>query len=152
MLNNCVDFVSANTVEELAVKMNALNGDHEVDVNKLKEAIGDYDAQISRGRKFHNDDQLRRIAHTRNYSGDKIRTSKFQKIVDPKALPLIAIREFIVSRKTLGGIQTDLNCCVIDNNGNRIHRLYSTGEASAIVKSSSDPEPRLIRPVSKRAC
>jgi len=73
---------------------------------------------------------LRRIAHTRNYKGDKIRTSKFQKIVDPKTLPLIAIREFIVSRKILGGIQTDLDCCVLDTEGNRINGLYSSGEAS----------------------
>ncbi len=130
MIDNCIDFVTANSIEELAVKMNALNGDEEVDVNKLKEAIGDYDSNISRGQKFHNDDQLRRIAHARNYKGDKIRTSKFQKIVDPKTFPLIAIREFIVSRKTLGGIQTDLNCCVLDIDGNRINGLYSTGEAS----------------------
>jgi len=130
MLANCVDFVVADSIEELGHKMNELSGDNDVDIAILKEAITSYDDNIERGPKFYNDEQLRRIAHTRRYSGDKIRTSKFQKIVDEKAGPLIAIREFIVSRKTLGGIQTDLQCKVMDNEGNTIPGLYSTGEAA----------------------
>lgn len=130
MINNCKDFVVANTIEELADKMNELTGDNDVDVEALKEAVSSYDDNIARGSKFFNDEQLRRIAHTRRYSGDKVRTSKFQQINDPKAGPLIAIREFIVSRKTLGGIQTDLQCKVMDNDGEIIPGLFSTGESA----------------------
>ncbi len=130
MLATCEDFVTANTIAELADKMNALTGTNDVKVENLQAAIGDYDANIDRGPRFFNDEQLRRIAHTRNYRGDKVRTSKFQKIVDPKALPLIAIREFILSRKTLGGIQTNLNCEVLDGQGNPMPGLFAVGEAA----------------------
>lgn len=134
MLDNCPDFVVANTVEELVDKMNALNGDSRVDVNHVRQSIEEYDRNIDRGPKYHDDEQLRRIAHARQYRGDKVRTSKFQKINDKKALPLIAIREFILSRKTLGGIQTDLECRVLSKpvNGQQqaITDLYAVGEAA----------------------
>ena len=130
MLDTCEDFLVADTVDELVNKMNALTGTNDVSLENVKSAIGDYDANIDRGPKFHNDDQLRRIAHARQYRGDKVRTSKFQKIVDSKAMPLIAIREFILSRKTLGGIQTNLNSEVLDKEGNPIQGLYSVGEAA----------------------
>lgn len=130
MITNCPDFVVANTIEELVKKMNALTGSDDVNEASLKEAIESYDDNIKRGPKFFNDDQLRRIAHARNYTGDKIRTSKFKMINDPKAMPLIAIREFIVSRKTLGGIQTNLDCNVLTQEGNKIDGLYAIGEAS----------------------
>lgn len=130
MIDNCPDFIIADTAEELARKMNLLTESNDVDVNKLKESISTYDDTIKRGPKFFNDDQLRRIAHARQYTGDKIRTSKFQMINDPKALPLIAIREFIVSRKTLGGIQTNLQCQVLNKNEDAINGLYAVGEAS----------------------
>ncbi|GIV33019.1 MAG: FAD-binding dehydrogenase [Chitinophagales bacterium] len=134
MIENCVDFVTANTIEELAEKMNRLQGNEDVDVRLLKEAIETYDANIDRGRPYHNDEQLRRIAHARQYRGDRVRTCKFQKIYDKKALPLIAIREFILSRKTLGGIQTDLEGRVLSKpvNGQQepIAGLYAVGEAA----------------------
>ena len=59
-----------------------------------------------------------------------MRTCKFQTIHDHKALPLIAIRDFIISRKSLGGIQTDLDGRVLDASGNPIPRLYAAGEAT----------------------
>jgi hypothetical protein len=130
MIDNCVDFVTADSVEELAMKMNNLTGTEDVDVNLMKDAIARYDAQIDRGPAYFNDEQLRRIAHARQYRGDRVRTCKFQKISDPKAMPLIAIREFIISRKTLGGIQTDLQSRVLDNTGSPIPGLYATGEAA----------------------
>ena len=130
MLETCEDFVVANNLEELAEKMNTLTGSDDVSVEELKKSIGPYDANIDRGPKFYNDEQLRRIAHTRSYRGDKVRTSKFQKINDPKAGPLIAIREFILSRKTLGGIQTNLDSQVLANSGQPIKGLYAVGEAS----------------------
>ena len=135
MIDNCPDFVVANSIEELAEKMNKLHGTNDVDVRNLKEAITDYDANIDRGYRYMNDDQLRRIAHTRQYIGDRLRTCKFQKIYDKSAMPLIAIREFILSRKTLGGMQTDMDSRVLskpDLNGQQhpIEGLYAVGEAA----------------------
>ena len=133
MISNCVDFVTANSIEELAEKMNALNGDNKVDVHFLRQSIEEYDGNIERGKKYFNDDQLRRIMHLRQYRGDRIRTCKYQKINDPKAMPLIAIREFILSRKSLGGIQTDLQCRVMSaaqENEGIIRGLYAVGEAA----------------------
>jgi uncharacterized protein len=130
MLENCIDFVSDDTLEGLVKKMNALAGTDDVKLNQVKKAIEEYDAQIERGRKLFNDEQLRRIAHARQYKGDKARTCKFQKIVDPKAGKLIAIREFILSRKTLGGIQTDLKSRVMDMNGKPMKGLYAVGEVA----------------------
>ncbi len=113
-MDECKDFVVAYSLEELVEKMNALNGEKpRVGLQRLREGVRDYDRNIDRGKKFHNDEQLRRIAHARQYLGDRLRTCKFQKIDDPKAYPLIAIREFIVSRKSLGGIQTDLESRVL---------------------------------------
>ena len=135
MLHECKDFVLANSLEELVTKMNALTGENHVKLEHVRDAIEKYDANIDRGPKFHNDEQLRRIAHTRQYRGDKVRTCNFQKIYDEKALPLIAIREFIVSRKSLGGIQTDLQSRVLtqpDAAGKQhaIEGLYAVGECA----------------------
>jgi predicted oxidoreductase len=91
-------------------------------------------AQTARGRKFHNDDQLRRIAHIRQYLGDRVRSCKFQPILDPSAMPLVAVRVSILSRKTLGGIQTDLESRVLakaaDNGQAPVPGLYAVGEAA----------------------
>ena len=133
LVKNCEDFVVANSIEELAAKMNTLNGDKKVDFNLLKESIERYDAMLDRGEKFYNDDQLRRISHLRQYRGDRLRICNFQKINDRNAYPLVAIREFILSRKSLGGIQTDLDGRVLTNpeKGNEpIPGLYAIGESA----------------------
>jgi len=134
MIADCPDFVTANSLDELVEKMNAVEGEGGVDGALVKEAVRRYDDNIRRGEKYHNDDQLRRIAHVRRYRGDKIRTCKFQPIDDPKARPLIGIRTFILSRKTLGGIQTDLESRVLTKGeaGQQqpIEGLYAVGEAA----------------------
>ncbi len=66
----------------------------------------------------------------RTYRGDRLRMCKYQKIVDPGAMPLIAIRQFILSRKSLGGIQTDLLCRVLRADGQAIPGLYAVGEVA----------------------
>lgn len=128
--DNCIDFVVANSISELAEKMSALNFGTKIEPSTLIDEIARYDDQIERGQTYHNDDQLRRIHHVRKYKGDKVRTCKFQKINDKKAYPLIAIREFILSRKSLGGIQTDLESRVLDKSEQTIAGLYAAGEAS----------------------
>ena len=130
MLQNCKDFVVANSLPELVEKMNMLQGDDSVQLQSVVDAVEHYDATIARGRKFMNDEQLRRIAELRQYRGDRVRLCKFQPIQDQKALPLIAIREFIISRKSLGGIQTDLESRVLDLNGQAIAGLYAVGESA----------------------
>lgn len=134
MIANCPDFVTADSLDELVQKMNALDGEGGVDPDLIKQGVKQYDDSIRRGEKYHNDDQLRRIAHVRRYRGDKIRTCKFQPIDDPAARPLIGIRTFILSRKSLGGIQTDLESRVLtraDESEQRpIEGLYAVGEAA----------------------
>ena len=130
MIAECPDVIVADTVEELADKMNQLTGFDRVDAQSLKSDIEHYDAQISRGKAFYNDDQLRKLDHLRKWRGDKVRTLKAQKILDPKAGPLIAIRERLISRKSMGGIQTNLNSQVLDHQDHPIAGLYAVGEAA----------------------
>jgi len=66
----------------------------------------------------------------RNWRGDRSRTCKFEKILEQKSMPLVAFREFIVSRKSMGGIQTDLESRVLSNDGQPIPGLYAAGEAA----------------------
>jgi predicted oxidoreductase len=126
------DFIVANTLDQLMERMDAhsLFGNR-LDREQMAATINAWDEMIARGPAYHNDDQLRRIANFRAYRGDRIRTCKFQPILDPRARPLIAIREFILARKSLGGIQTDLRCRVLRaTDGRPIPGLYAVGEAA----------------------
>lgn len=123
------DFVTANSVGQLAEEMNSLCGSDDVDPQLLESEIRSYDQMIARGRGLHNDDQLRRIAQLRSYRGDRLRTCAFAQIADKRALPLIAIRLNLLSRKSLGGIQTDLGCRVLTDGG-PLPGLYAVGEAA----------------------
>jgi uncharacterized protein len=130
-LEGSPDFVSAGSLPELARKMNEVTGESAIDDAVLAAEIGRYDASIARGRGLFNDDQLRRIAQLRNWRGDRLRTAKFQPILDPGAGPLIAIRLQVMARKSLGGIQTDLGCRVLRcEDSAPIPGLYAVGEAA----------------------
>lgn len=130
LLANCPDFVAADSVSELVARMHSLDGTDDVDGVVLAEEIRRYDEAARRPRRDHDDDQLRRIAHLRRYRGDRLRTCKFASIDDPRAHPLIAIREQIITRKSLGGIQTDLQSRVLDTSGKPIAGLFAVGEAA----------------------
>ena len=131
LIEESEDFVVADTLDELMDKMDGLSlGSVTIDRDRMAADIAAYDAQIARGPKFFNDDQLRRIAASRHYKADRLRTCSFQQIDDPKATPLIAIREFILSRKSLGGLQTDLESRVLDTAGTPIPGLYAVGETA----------------------
>lgn len=130
MTEQCPDMVTARSLPELVAKMNALQGDDAVEPAVVRDAIERYDSEIRRGPRFHNDEQLRRIAHLRLWRGDRLRTCRFQPILDPDAMPLIAIREFIISRKSLGGIRTDLDSRVLTADGTPVPGLYAIGEAA----------------------
>ena len=101
-----------------------------VDLANIEQSIRHYDEQIDLGETLRNDDQLRRIAQVRNWRGDRSRTCNFRKILDNKAMPLVAFREFIISRKSMGGIQTDLESRVLSSSGIPIPGLYAAGEAA----------------------
>jgi len=130
LTRNSEDIVQADTLPELVERMNAMNGDDVVDCAAVEAVVARYDAEIDRGPRFHNDEQLRRIAWARRWPGDWMRTCAFQKILDPGARPLMAIREHVISRKTMGGIQTDLDCRVLDRAGEPIAGLFAAGEAA----------------------
>jgi tetratricopeptide (TPR) repeat protein len=130
LTRNSEDIVQAATLPMLVERMNALNGDDVVDFATVESAVTAYDAAIRRGKRFHNDEQLRRIAWLRRWPGDRLRTCAFQPIVDRGAGPLMAIREHIISRKSLGGIQTDLASRVLGDHGQAIDGLYAAGEAA----------------------
>jgi predicted oxidoreductase len=131
LLEGSPDFVSADSLPELAGKMNEVTGEASIDPKVLAAEIGRYDESIARGKGLFNDDQLRRIAQLRNWRGDRLRTCAFQPILDPKAGPLIAIRLQVMARKSLGGIQTDLACRVLRaDDGEPIPGLYAVGEAA----------------------
>jgi predicted oxidoreductase len=131
LIDESEDFVLAETLDDLMGKMEdlSLNG-ASIDHEGMAADIRAYDEQIDRGPRYFNDDQLRRIANFRRYKGDRLRTCAFQKIDDPKARPLLAIREHILSRKSLGGLQTDLQSRVLDTTGEPIQGLYAVGETA----------------------
>jgi predicted oxidoreductase len=131
LIDESEDFVVADNLTELMDKMDVLSLDGvTIDRDRMESDIRAYDDQIARGPRYFNDDQLRRIAAFRKYKGDRLRTCAFQAIDDPTARPLIAIREFILSRKSLGGLQTDLQSRVLDTAGDPISGLYAVGETA----------------------
>jgi uncharacterized protein len=131
LLDESDDFVSAGSLSELADKMEKLSQPgFKIDREGFVKDIREYDAQIEAGEGHFSDEQLKMIVNFRKYRGDRIRLCKYQKIDDPKAYPLIAIREFILSRKSLGGIQTDMKSRVLNDTGSTMPGLYAVGEAA----------------------
>jgi len=131
LIDECEDFVVADSLPGLMDKMQAMSLEGAaIDREAMAADIAAYDAQIARGPRYFNDDQLRRIAAARTYRADKLRTCAFQRIDAAEARPLIAIREFILSRKSLGGLQTDLGSRVLDRSGKPIPGLYAIGETA----------------------
>jgi predicted oxidoreductase len=123
------DFVIAHTLSELVEGMNKLSGDHLLNLADIERQILARDREIDNT--FTKDLQITAIRGARNYLGDKlIRVASPHKILDPKMGPLIAVRLNILSRKTLGGLQTDLSGRVLNTSGNPVPGLYAAGEVS----------------------
>ncbi|WP_372725266.1 FAD-binding protein, partial [Immundisolibacter sp.] len=74
--------------------------------------------------------QLQRIERLRQWRGDRAKVCNFQKIGDPAAMPLVAVRQFILSRKSLGGVATNLQGQVLGTDGSPMPGLYAVGEAA----------------------
>ena len=132
-------FLVAQDLPELVNKMNALNNksnagqsnsDQSISLETVQSTVKEYDDMINSGTSLWNDDQLRRVQHARSWRSDKMRTCKPKAILDANSGPLIAVKLRLISRKSLGGIQTDLQSRVLDLKGDAISGLYATGEAA----------------------
>lgn len=123
------DFVVADTLDELVAGMNALTDTPLLDVEDIRREVVARDRELDNA--FTKDGQISAIHNARRYRGDKlVRTATPHKILDPKAGPLIAVRLHVITRKTLGGLQTDLSGRVLGSDATPIPGLYAAGEAS----------------------
>ncbi|GAA0587047.1 FAD-binding dehydrogenase [Kribbella sandramycini] len=123
------DFVIANTLPELVAGMNRLTGANLIDLEQLRRQIVVRDQQVDNP--FTKDSQVMGIRNSLAYSGDSLaRTASLHKILDPAAGPLIAIRMNVLTRKTLGGLQTDLSGRVLGPTGQPVPGLYAAGEVA----------------------
>jgi predicted oxidoreductase len=128
-IDNGVDFLTAPTVAELVGKMNELVGEPLIDSDELQATVTLRDGQVRSG--LGKDPQVQAVDSARRYFGDRrMRTVEPHELLDPKAGPLIAVRLHILTRKTLGGLETDLSSRVLGAGGNPIGGLYAAGEAA----------------------
>jgi predicted oxidoreductase len=123
------DFVVRDTLDALVEGMNALVGEQRIDARALERIITDRDLQLHNP--FAKDAQIVAMRGARAYVGDRlVRVAKPHRILDPQAGPLIAVRLNILTRKTLGGLETDLSGRVLGNDGQPIQGLYAAGEVA----------------------
>ncbi|NUK51998.1 FAD-binding dehydrogenase [Streptomyces lunaelactis] len=128
-MDNGVDFVVENDLSALVRGMNALTKEALIDEAELRREITARDREIKNP--FTKDLQVTAIRGARKYLGDKlIRTAAPHRILDPKAGPLIAVRLNILTRKSLGGLETDLSSRVLGDDGEPLAGLYAAGEAA----------------------
>lgn len=124
-----VDFVVADTLRELVDGMNKIARGPQLDHDDLERQIVARDREVAN--KYSKDAQMMAITNARQYFGDKAgRVAKPHRILDPAAGPLIAVRLNILTRKTLGGLQTDLKSRVMRPDGNPLPGLYAAGEVA----------------------
>jgi predicted oxidoreductase len=123
------DFVTATTIQGLVERMNALTPDAPLDADEIERQVVERDRNLDNA--FAKDAQITAIHGARRYRGDRlIRTAAPHKFLDPANGPLIAVRLSVVTRKTLGGLQTDLESRVLGADGEPIPGLYAAGEVA----------------------
>jgi len=128
-MDHGVDFVVEKDLGALVRGMNALTKEPLIDEAALRREIVARDREIANP--FTKDLQVMAIRGARAYLGDKlIRTASPHRILDPKAGPLIAVRLNILTRKTLGGLETDLSSRVLTEGGDPLEGVYAAGEAA----------------------
>ncbi|WP_246480081.1 FAD-dependent oxidoreductase [Inhella gelatinilytica] len=123
-------FLVDATLAGLAHQMNALTGTQDVRAEVLQATADTFDANFSRGDSLHNDDQIRRILHARQWGPDRLRTCKPAPLQQRGAGPFIAIQMQLITRKSLGGLRTDLQSRALNTAGKPIPGLYCVGEAA----------------------
>lgn len=128
-MDNGVDFVVEKDLSALVRGMNAITKDGLLDEETVRREIVSRDREIANP--FTKDLQVTAIHGARKYLGDKlIRTAAPHRILDPAAGPLIAVRLSILTRKSLGGLETDLSSRVLTATGEPLPGLYAAGEAA----------------------
>ena len=131
-LDKGADFVQADTVEDLVAKMNDLLEDGEplLDAEHVKRQVDERDGQLDNP--YAKDAQVAAMRVARSYIGDKISKRAYppHKLIDPKKGPLVGVKLHILSRKTLGGFETDLSARVLGADGQPVPGLYAAGEAA----------------------
>lgn len=124
-----VDFVSADTLRELVTKMNAVPGVSALDFGVVESEVTARDREVAN--RFSKDGQITAIRAARGYLADRVsRVVAPHRLTDPKAGPLIAVKLHILTRKSLGGLQTDLDARVLHEDGTVLPGLYAAGEAA----------------------
>jgi uncharacterized protein len=123
------DFVVADSLARLVEGMNALTEKPLLDLAEVARQVEARDREI--GNKFSKDLQVTAIHGARKYRGDRLlRVAAPHRLLDPKAGPLIAVRLNILTRKSLGGLQTDLSGRVLRADGEPLPGLYAAGEVA----------------------
>ena len=124
-----VDFVVAETLDELLTGMQALSPDVAIDRERVHYEVESRDRELEN--EFTKDSQVTALRQARKYRGDRlIRVAKPHRILDPSAGPLIAVKLHVLTRKSLGGIETDLSARALGADGRPVPGLYAAGEAS----------------------
>jgi uncharacterized protein len=124
-----VDFLVKHNLADLVAAMNGLAGSDLLNPQAIARQIEARDREIANP--FSKDAQVMGIHNARKYLGDRIvRTAAPHRILDPAHGPLIAVRLNILTRKTLGGFETDLEARAFDEGGAIIPGLYAVGEAA----------------------
>jgi predicted oxidoreductase len=128
-LDNGVDFVQAESLVDLVAAMNAVTGRDLVSLETVRREVEARDRELDNP--FSKDLQVVALRGARSYLGDRlIRVAKPHKLLDPAAGPLIAVRLSILTRKTLGGLETDLSGRVLRLGGEPLDGVYAAGEAA----------------------
>jgi uncharacterized protein len=123
------DFLVARRLGELAAKMNKLAGQDLIDDSDLTALIEARDREVANP--FTKDAQLTAVHGARRYRPDALtRVARPHRFLDPAARPLIAVRLHILTRKTLGGLHTNLDAQVLDQAGRPVPGLYAAGEVA----------------------
>ncbi|TGN84410.1 FAD-binding dehydrogenase [Bradyrhizobium yuanmingense] len=124
-----VDFIVRDKLDDLVAAMNKLAGSDLLKLEHIRMQIEARDREIANP--YVKDAQVMNIHNARRYIGDKlIRTASPHRILDPAHGPLIAVKLNILTRKTLGGFETDLDSRVFGEEGRVIPGLYAVGEAA----------------------
>jgi len=128
-MDNGEDFIVERSLPELVRRMNALAGEDLIDHSALEAQIVARDRQIANP--YAKDGQVTAIHGARAYFADKVtRVAAPHRILDPSAGPLIAVRLHILTRKSLGGLQTDLSSRVLTTSGEPLSGLFAAGEVA----------------------
>ena len=121
------DFIVERRLDDLVRRMNTLAGEERLNVSSIERIITSRDRELDN--QFTKDPQLMAISNARRFIGDRlIRTAKPHRLLDADAGPLIAVRLSILTRKTLGGLATDLDARVLRADGQPVPGLYGAGE------------------------